>query len=150
MKLLPVKKKDLFEITALLEQNRDALGFSLLPLEEKLTSPSFMLLRLVEKSSLAGFVEVEIIENRARLNCLVISKSFRGLGLGRKALELLLCFLRKNGFENISVFVDTENSIAKKLYEKTGFCFVGLWQGKGIEVEELQKEFCGSPLDIYS
>ncbi len=150
MKLLPVKKKNLFEITRLLEQNREALGFSLLPLREKLTSPSFMLLRLVEKGNLVGFTEVEAIESRARINCLVIAKNLRGAGLGGKALELLLCLLKEMGFEYVSVFVNAENRTAKKLYEKTGFCFVGLWQGKGIEVEELRKEFCEPPLCVYS
>ena len=126
MKFLPVRGKDFPAITSLLEQNRKALGFSRFSLKKKIASSSFMLLRLVEKNSLVGFAEVEAVEKTARLNCLVIAERFRGIGLGRKALELLLCFLEKNGFENVSVFVNAGNSIAKRLYEESGFCFVGL------------------------
>ena len=52
---------------------------------------------------------------------LMIAKNYRGLGLSRKLLETVLQYSREQSYLKVTLEVEDDNTIAKKLYASSGF-----------------------------
>lgn len=55
-----------------------------------------------------------------------VREEFRGKGIGKKLMEVLLAELQKNNVEKASLNVNTAQSNAIKLYESLGFQTIGI------------------------
>jgi len=62
---------------------------------------------------------------RAHLARLAVSPSMQNRGVGRALLRNLFSFVERNGYVNLSVNTQSDNSTSMKLYEGTGFRRVG-------------------------
>ncbi len=73
-----------------------------------------------------GLYHVDLIHRRAEIWTLIGEKSWRGKGLGRESMALLLnyafCGL---GLNKIYLHVDEENLIAQNMYKRLGFVVEG-------------------------
>jgi mycothiol synthase len=58
---------------------------------------------------------------KVRIHMLGINPRFRGQGLGRSLLLFFLAKLRAEGFEQVELTVDSENTAARRLYLSLGF-----------------------------
>lgn len=58
---------------------------------------------------------------RVYLSRMVIKKEYRNKGIGGIIIDYLLDYAKELGFEEISVGVDIDNTVARHLYEKKGF-----------------------------
>ncbi len=63
---------------------------------------------------------------RTWLYRLMIDKKYQGQGLGKQAMELLIRRMRDEGYAEISVGYEPENSVAERLYAKFGFQPTGM------------------------
>lgn len=57
----------------------------------------------------------------------VIEKGFRGDGYGKKLLDIIIQYVSVHlkNYKHIVLYVDNDNEIAKKIYEKKGFVLIG-------------------------
>lgn len=56
---------------------------------------------------------------------IAIEKEYRGKGLGKKLMNSIIEEAKNNGFDELSLSVDANNSNAIQLYDKIGFIQVG-------------------------
>lgn len=95
---------------------------------------------LNENNEVIGFTMLrKFEENSYFLWEFAIDKNFQGKGLGKKSLEELISFLRKE--YNLKILTTTYifgNEKAKKLYENLGFKEIGIIEEDGVhEVDML-------------
>ncbi len=73
-----------------------------------------------------GLYHVDLIHRRAEIWTLIGEKTWRGKGLGRESMSLLLDYaFRGLGLNKIYLHVDEENLIAQNMYKKLGFIIEG-------------------------
>lgn len=70
---------------------------------------------------LVGMGTVSFENDEASISGLGISTQYQGKGLGRDMLGLILSELKREGAENITIEVDSDNEVAFNLYKKCGF-----------------------------
>jgi len=58
----------------------------------------------------------------AMLEDMVISKPFRGEGVGSELIEFALSYAKQQGCKRISLLTDHDNNAAHQFYQKHGFC----------------------------
>jgi ribosomal protein S18 acetylase RimI-like enzyme len=81
----------------------------------------FLLVSLKEQKP-CGYLSYYILsKDQALLDSFFLQKSYRGQGLGMKALFLLEEQLKEKGVTSISLTVQEENKSALYLYQKAGF-----------------------------
>lgn len=139
-----VERKDLNKLNSFLKRNTPLVGRSQFDIESKVDSDSFLLLKFFETNKIIGFVEAEFLGGgEARINCLVLDEEFRGKGFGTEIIKSALKELKKRETERVFLLVKSSNIAAKRLYEKAGFGFVGLYQDDetGESIEEMEIEF---------
>jgi len=84
--------------------------------------------RLVAIASIMELSDWNRFQHRAQLG-ITVRKAYWNLGLGRKMIEELLDFAKKNAkLEIIELEVSTENHVAIALYESFGFALVGRYK----------------------
>ncbi|UKZ93571.1 uncharacterized protein TrAFT101_008481 [Trichoderma asperellum] len=64
-------------------------------------------------------------DNAARIRMLFVEPAARGLGLGKKLVQLCLDFAREKGYAEIVLSTQSILVPARTLYQKAGFTFVG-------------------------
>jgi len=62
-----------------------------------------------------------IPDKRIYLSRLIVKVEYRNRGIGGIIIDYLIDYAKRLGYEEISVGVDTDNLIARHLYEKKGF-----------------------------
>jgi ribosomal protein S18 acetylase RimI-like enzyme len=144
LKIKPVEKKDLGEISFLLKEEFPYVQKQSWSVSEKLSNPSFLLLKASDEKGFVGFIEVEFMESSiARINGLAVKKDFRRRGYANKLVDYTLGVLEEFEIEKVLLLVKKSNVVAKRLYESKGFYCAGLHckkiEGEGIE--EYLKEF---------
>lgn len=82
---------------------------------------------ILEKTGKAvGFAVVTQVVGEAELLDIVVHPDYQGQGLGHQLLEFVLELVRTGGCERIFLEVRRSNLGAIHLYEKMGFCQVGM------------------------
>jgi diamine N-acetyltransferase len=74
---------------------------------------------------------------RTWLYRLMIDRKYQGQGLGKEAMERLIRRMRDEGYDEISVGYDPENTVAERLYLSFGFQPTGMaeWGEKTARLE---------------
>ena len=68
----------------------------------------------------------ELYKGSVVLYNFVIQKEFRKEGYAKKLLDFIVDYIEQNNkYKSIMLYVDQENEIAKKLYEKKKFIYIG-------------------------
>jgi ribosomal-protein-alanine N-acetyltransferase len=78
---------------------------------------------------LAGFAIITAVAGEAELLDIAVARSYRGHKYGERLLDFLLQKLQKGGIERVFLEVRASNAVAISLYEKSGFCQVGVRHG---------------------
>lgn len=82
-----------------------------------------------ESDQLAGFAIITSAAGEAELLDIAVAPSYRGHKYGERLLDFLLERLQKGGNERVFLEVRASNVAAINLYEKSGFCRVGVRHG---------------------
>lgn len=83
---------------------------------------------LYNNKTLIGFAMYKhsVAESKtATINRFMIDYKFQHEGLGRKAFQSILKYLKSQDVSKVIVMIDEDNKIAKKLYLSLGFEFTG-------------------------
>jgi diamine N-acetyltransferase len=80
-------------------------------------------------------------EGKAWLTRLMIDKRYQGKGYGRKAMEMLIERVRKEGVTKLGLSYEPYNKVAEKLYLSLGFKNSGMTIGEGQIVAWLEIGF---------
>ena len=70
-----------------------------------------------------------ILGKRIYLSRMIVKDGYRNRGIGGIIIDYLIDYAKRLGYEEISIGVDTDNLIARHLYEKKGFTNV-LFEGE--------------------
>ncbi|HBM81137.1 MAG TPA: GNAT family N-acetyltransferase [Clostridiaceae bacterium] len=70
-----------------------------------------------------------ILGKRIYLSRMIVKDGYRNRGIGGIIIDYLIDYAKRFGYEEISIGVDTDNLIARHLYEKKGFTNV-LFEGE--------------------
>ena len=76
------------------------------------------------KGKRIGFLSLMEREAAAQLRFFFMNKNYRGIGLGRKLMELFIAFLKEKGYKSCYLWTTTEQLAAAGLYKKFGFKWV--------------------------
>ncbi len=76
------------------------------------------------KNKNVGYLGIQTLNKKLVLSKLYILESFRGLKIGKKALEYVNGFAMDNGIEKIELIVNQQNKNAIDIYLKNGFKIV--------------------------
>ncbi|PST84955.1 GNAT family N-acetyltransferase [Pedobacter yulinensis] len=68
--------------------------------------------------SLAGVQQ----QDGFQLRFFILLPAYRGIGLGKKLLDLFLAFMQERGYKKAYLWTTNEQLQAVRLYEKAGFC----------------------------
>ena len=83
----------------------------------------------IRENKIIGFAGFKVICDEAEIMNIVVRKSSRGTGIGSLLLEHLLFEAHSKALNTVNLEVDSNNSVAIKLYEKFGFRKVGFRKG---------------------
>ncbi len=83
---------------------------------------SYFLLNFDTKN--VGYLGIQKLNEKLILSKLYILESFRGLKIGKTALEYVNGFATDNGFEKIELIVNQQNKNTINIYQKNGFKIV--------------------------
>ncbi|WP_369408901.1 ribosomal protein S18-alanine N-acetyltransferase [endosymbiont of Lamellibrachia barhami] len=76
-----------------------------------------------------GYGVMSVVLDECHLLNICVHPEYQGLGLGRKIADRLLKLARQRGADTAFLEVRISNRSALKLYERIGFCEVGLRRG---------------------
>lgn len=79
-----------------------------------------------ETGMVAGYCNLRILAGEGELMRIAVRPEFRGHGLGRELMEVLVVFAREQGVKSVSLEVRTGNETAINLYKTYGFQTEGL------------------------
>ncbi|WP_109300005.1 GNAT family N-acetyltransferase [Aquimarina sp. AU474] len=83
---------------------------------------SYFLLNFDTKN--VGYLGIQKLDKKLILSKLYILESFRGLKIGKKALEYVNAFATDNGIDKIELIVNRQNQNTIDIYLKNGFKIV--------------------------
>jgi len=136
MQIIPAEKKHFSEINSLIEEEFSYTKKAMPKISLRLRQGSFIFVA-EEKSVFFGFIEFKLKDFTACLLGMVTKKEFRGKNTGKKLIDFLIEFCRKNEIKKIFLIVKKENFNAKKLYSSKGF----------IKTRQLEKKIDGSVVE---
>lgn len=76
------------------------------------------------KGKRIGFLSLMERGAAAQLHFFFMNENYRGIGLGRKLMELFMTFLKEKGYQSCYLWTTTEQLAAAGLYKKIGFKWV--------------------------
>ncbi len=79
----------------------------------------------VHKSRVVGFVGLEVGDEEARIEPLIVSKAFKRRGMGEQLVETAICEARKIGVKFLNVSPVARNVEAVRFFHKMGFRNIG-------------------------
>lgn len=86
---------------------------------------SYFLVASIDEE-IIGFAGFKKILDEADIMNIVVSKKFRGQGIGSLLLEALISDAKSLGVGSITLEVNVKNSVAISLYHKFGFVDIGV------------------------
>lgn len=151
MDITRISKKDIKEVSLLIKKEFSYIASLEQKNEERMLRPEVLVFVAREKNELVGFIDLSLFGDRAALNGFSVKKKFRNQGFGQKILEFGIGFLQEIGAQKIRLLVKKENLIAKKMYFKAGFNFIGLHPKKidNAVIEEYELENENQIEDVY-
>ena len=78
---------------------------------------------------IAGYIIYWLIRDEAQINNIAVHPDFRGQGIGKAALKIILKEIQEKGAEFVSLEVRPSNAPALALYRKLGFKVLGSRKG---------------------
>lgn len=127
MEIKALEPKDLPKILEYITQEFPYYNVDHEKLAKKHSNPQFIFLKAVEEGKVQGFVELEVYEpykKFARINGIVIDKSARRKGIGQTLLQAAVDLAHEMDMRLVTMLVEKDNTIAKKLYDKVGFSYM--------------------------
>lgn len=110
----PIRQLDLDEFYNTANSDDTAIVFTIVEKKQK------------KPVGYCGLYLIDWIARRAQLNILIGEKKFWSRGIGSEACHLLVNYaFRKLNLNSVQLGVNTENSQARKAYEKVGFILEG-------------------------
>ena len=79
-----------------------------------------------QNEEIVGFAGVMLNQPEMEIMNIVTKKNERGKGIGTLLLNKIIEIAKNNRIQTIFLEVGEKNYIAKKMYEKAGFCEIGL------------------------
>ena len=73
----------------------------------------------------------ENMSDYAEIVAIYTLQSYWGKGIGEKLMKFTLSEIKKQGFQNVMLWVFEQNARARSFYEKHGFVFDGTFKGSG-------------------
>jgi [ribosomal protein S18]-alanine N-acetyltransferase len=104
-------------------------GWSEGEFEQLLLDRNVIAHRAAVAGSLVGFILSRLVAGEAEILSIAVAASRRGKGLGRQLLDLHLRRLAGLGTRAVFLEVDANNTPARRLYQRAGFCSVGRREG---------------------
>ncbi len=139
MEILRTEKKDIKEILPMIQREFPYAKMTPEKTLHRLHRKNFRIFKAVENGKIIGFLELEKLDyNSARINGLSVSPEHRKKGFGKQMVKFAVDYLEKKNIRRIIILVKQSNTDAKKLYEETGFKFMGLLENK-IENETIEE-----------
>ncbi|MCD6434352.1 MAG: GNAT family N-acetyltransferase [Candidatus Diapherotrites archaeon] len=137
----PLSSANIAEVLKLIKKEFSYLEMTKEKIAKRMQNPNVLFYEALFNNRFAGFIEAELTANdTAQIFGLAVKKEFRGRGIGKKLLLKIIEILKKKKIARVFIFVEQDNKIAKRLYNKVGFKFMGLHfsKAKGKLVEELE------------
>ncbi|NLS44578.1 MAG: ribosomal protein S18-alanine N-acetyltransferase [Firmicutes bacterium] len=79
--------------------------------------------------AVVGYVGVWLILGEAHITNIAVHPDFRKKGIGEKLLVTAIDYVESQGVNSITLEVRASNTVAQRLYRKTGFVSVGIRPG---------------------
>ena len=73
------------------------------------------------KENIAGYGVLRVLAPEAEIEDICVSEDMRQLGIGRSLLQHMISLAKEKEAETVFLEVRSQNTAARKLYEKTGF-----------------------------
>jgi len=104
-----------------LDQEFECDKYSKDMISDILSNPNSITLVAIVNDEIVSYCTFDTVLDEASLIKIVVTKNYRGSGIGYKLLEKSKVTLESNEVKSVYLEVRSSNNIAKKLYEKIGF-----------------------------
>lgn len=94
-------------------------------LKESLESDSYAFL-VAEEERIVGYMGVNLILDEADVTNVAVDIKYRCRGIGEKLLFSMMQLCKRKGVTAMTLEVRSSNQAAIRLYQKMGFCSVGI------------------------
>ena len=88
------------------------------------TADQFTAVAVADDGKVIGFARADCDRGRANLGMAIVD-GYRGLGIGRRLLDLCIAWARDTGLHKVDLEVWPHNIAARRLYESAGFAVEG-------------------------
>lgn len=116
---------DLPEVAAL-EKKYFSMPWSEANLRESMQKEHYLFLVTEEDGMVVGYGGILWVADEGDITNIVVSESYRGLGLGTALTDALLSAGRKRGIASFTLEVRVSNQAAIHIYERLGFVCEGV------------------------
>ena len=116
---------DLPEVAAL-EKKYFSMPWSEANLRESMQKEHYLFLVTEEDGIVVGYGGILWVADEGDITNIVVSESYRGLGLGTALTDALLSAGRKRGIASFTLEVRMSNQVAIHTYERLGFVCEGV------------------------
>jgi ribosomal-protein-alanine N-acetyltransferase len=134
LQIVDLSEADLEQVSTL-EQECFSMPWSRKSFEEVLDNPKAVYV-VAKDEAVIGYCGAYVILDEADINQVAVAPSYRGRGIGKAMLEVLLSKLKQAGAESITLEVRESNHAAIALYEAMGF-----------RTEGIRKNFYEKPIE---
>lgn len=146
MKIELATKQDLKYLNKIISKEFAYTNFTQEKLLERIQRPEIVIFKKTSGKRIIAFIELELLEEFARINGISVEHEYRKQGHGKELLEFAVNFLKNSGVPTARLLVKEENQIAKNLYSSLGFEFISIHDKEieGSKVEVWEKHIIGS------
>lgn len=132
MNIIQAKKEDAEWLDEVIKIEFPYTEFSKNKIAGKITDSNFDILLAKQGNIQVGFCESELflLKKEARLNAIFVEDAWRDQGIAKAMIAQTINDCKHKRIQKLFLLVKEENIAAKKLYEKTGFKFVGMHDRK--------------------
>ncbi|MCF2874381.1 MULTISPECIES: GNAT family N-acetyltransferase [unclassified Tenacibaculum] len=90
-------------------------------MENQVKKENYQYYLLQYKNDNVGYLGIQKLDKKLILSKLYILKAFRGLKIGKSALNYVHQYAKENHIENIELIVNQQNQNTVEIYQKNGF-----------------------------